>query len=295
MKNISATVGLAFLVACGGSSSGGGGGGDGGVYMPPFGQCAGGSAQPPGSNSVCLDGVGDPPSSPPEAVIEHELTTYQGIPAVYIRITLNPAFADNTYGANAVGWPKSHKFNDLVGSDHINIVALDANGDTVFDLDLDYLSQDANAPCGYSSLGVTGGDGKVNLGDPAAILAVTTSMDRNLNERGYCDFTTDSPMTDENCTPDPAAPDWDFRVVYEIWIAQSAFDPIGFGSAFMSQVHASPAKGGTNTVEVTPGDCCIPDVDTQSCDPTPPGDCTTNNDCGDHEFCHDGTCLVIVT
>jgi hypothetical protein len=40
-----------------------------------------------------------------------------------------------------------------------------------------------------------------------------------------------------------------------VWIDASAFDSRGFGSATMQSVHASPAKGGENSIEVVPGDC----------------------------------------
>jgi hypothetical protein len=137
----------------------------------------------------------------------------------------------------------------------------------------------------------------VNVGDPSAILAWTTSIDQNLNDRGYCDYLTDSPATDASCTPNAAAPDWDFRVVYELWVARSAFDPEGFGSAYMSFVHASPSKASTNTVNVVPGECpCPPDVDLGDCaqNPTPSGDCDSDAACGDHEFCYGGQCIPII-
>lgn len=169
------------------------------------------------------------------------------------------------------------------------IVALDKDGNPVFDLAIDYLSQDPDAPCGYSSLGPFGGEGDVNLGDPEAILGWTTSISDNLNERGYCeDYLVDSPATDENCTPNADAPDWDYRVVYEVWLALSAFDPSGFGSAYMSEVHASPSKYDTNTVEVDPGKC---DDDCQDPDGCGAGDCVDSSECGDYEFCYDGECV----
>jgi len=136
------------------------------------------------------------------------------------------------------------------------------------------------------------------VGDPAAILAWSSSMDRNLNERGYCDgYLVDSPASDEMCTPNPSAPEWDFRVIYEVWIALSAFDPNAFGSAYMSSVHASPSNVGTNIVEVAPGECpCPPDVDTGDCGggPPPSGDCTNDTECLTAEFCYDGHCVPII-
>jgi len=300
---------IALVVpACGddaaGPPTGDGGitGGDGAMTLPwaePYAECAGGGAatMPPGT-SLCLVPTDPTYGTTPLAVIEHELVTYMGVPAVHIRIVLDPTFADNTYGTNIVGWMRDHRFGDLVGSDHVEVVALNANGEVIFDFWLDYLTADDTAPCGYSSLGVSGGEGRVNLGDETAILAWTSSIDDNLNARGYCDaYLVDSPATDAMCTPNPAAPDWDYRVVYEVWIARSAFDPVGFGSAYMSSVHASPSKFDTNTVEVEPGECPCPEgFEPSYCEtiPPPPGDCTGDGDCGENEFCYTGHCVPIL-
>jgi hypothetical protein len=135
------------------------------------------------------------------------------------------------------------------------------------------------------------------LGDRAAILGYGSSLDQNINERGYCGYLTDSPATDAACTPNPAAPDWDFRVVYDVWIAVSAFTPEPFGSAYMSFVHASPSKASTNTVEIEPAECPCTEIDPNDCTEPPPGggDCTSNTDCGTEEFCtDDGHCVPIV-
>lgn len=328
-------AGLAASFGCGDSGGGGGDDDDGGdaAYEPPFESCAGESEPPdPPDDSLCLGAEGeDDPDAPPLAVIEQEYVTYEGIDAVHLRLVLSPEFVDNTYGANAVGWTEhDHKFRDLVGSDHADIVMLDADGDVVFDLSLDFLSEDPEAPCGYSSLGVAGGEGEIRVGEESAILAWTSSMDDNLNARGYCDgYLVDSPATDADCTPNAEAPDWDFRVVYEIWVRRDAFDPDGFGSSYMSFVHASPSKAAENTLDVAPetcpcvedidtgeceggppgecvpGDCpegqycdegtctgCVPDIDTGECDP--PGTCTEDGDCNDGEFCYDGNCLTVV-
>ncbi len=294
---------LALAVGCGGDDDGGGtpgadGGGDGADggtdYVPPWGSCSGSSEAPPPDGDLCLYNEADPQAPEPVAVIEYEFVTYENQDAVHIRLIFDPDFADNTYGANAVGWTShDHKFRDLVGSDHAVIVALDKDGNPVFDLAIDYLSEDPEASCGYSSLGPFGGEGKVNVGNPDDILGWTTSISQNLNERGYCeDYLEDSPATDENCTPNGDAPDWDYRVVYEVWLAKSAFDPSGFGSAYMSEVHASPSKYDSNTVEVDPGAC---DDDCQDPDGCGGGDCTPGGDeCGDYEFCYDGECVPVV-
>jgi hypothetical protein len=139
-------------------------------------------------------------------------------------------------------------------------------GDTVMDFKLDYISEDPSAPCGYATLGVEGGEGKMIVGDASAVLGVATSIDRNLNGCGYC-FIEDSPATDESYTPNPDAPDWDYRVVYEVWIDLASFGAAGFGQAYITNVHASPSKLESNTVEVDPK-LCPPEWDTPFCHPS---------------------------
>lgn len=304
MKRWFLATSLVLAVGCGGDDDAGGdgapgadAGGDPGAdaaspYEPPYGDCAGAEETDPPDAQLCLHDE-ENPEADPVAVIEYEFVTYQGQEAVHIRLVFDPTFADNTYGASAVGWSRDHKFGDLVGSDHAVIVALDRDGEVVFDLAVDYLSQDDEAPCGYSSLGPFGGEGDVNVGDPEAILGWATSISLNLNERGYCeDYLVDSPATDESCTPNADAPSWDYRVVYELWLARSAFDPAGFGSAYMSEVHASPSKYDTNTVEVDPRTC---EEDCQDPDGCGGGECTPGGgECEEYEFCYDGECVPVV-
>jgi hypothetical protein len=142
----------------------------------------------------------------------------------------------------------------------------DGAGTKVMDFNVDYISADPSKPCGYGTLGVSGGDGGMLLGDPSHILAASTSLDRNLNGCGYCSYTVDSPATDDSYTPNPATPNWDYRVVYEVWIDPAAFGPAGFGSALVEFVHASPAKADSDTVYVKSGPC-PPDWDVPYCPP----------------------------
>jgi len=148
-----------------------------------------------------------------------------------------------------------HSFRDLVGSDHAEIQLLDADGQIAMEFALDYLSASATAASGYASLGVSGGEGRISVGDPEWILASTSSMDRNLNACGLGSFVTDSPETDQSYTPNRAASDWDYRVAYEAWISTEAFAGAGFGSALIELVHASPSKHGGNSVNVLPAPC----------------------------------------
>jgi hypothetical protein len=264
-------------------------------YQPPFAGCAGGNGgTTPPAGSLCIAQPTQPPMSDPLAVIEQELVTYMGVPAMHISVVFDPHFADNTYGTTAMGWTK-HSFNDLVGSDHSEITVLDSQGTMILKFDLDYITADAHAPCGYRCLGVDGGDGKMLFGPRSAILGYTSSLDRNLNERGYCQYTMSSPATDANCTPNPDAPNWDFRVVYEVWIDLAAFHPNTFGSAYMSFVHASPSKLSTNTVETQPEPCPCVAIDTNQCDSPPPGGgCTSNSECPSEQFCYDAQCIPVI-
>src|SRR6185503_3286260 len=202
-------------------------------------------------------------SSTPAATIEYLHETAGGQEYYRFRITFDPAFVDNTYGVNAIGWvTKGHTFKDLVGSDHAELSLFDGGKTLVSMFDIDYITANATSSCLYGALGVSGGEGKMLIGDPKFVLASTTSLDRDLNGCGYCksaacggDCTIDSPATDAKYTPNPAAPNWDYRVVYEVWVDAALFAGQGFGGASITFVHASPSKASTNTVTVTPMPC----------------------------------------
>ena len=202
----------------------------------------------------------------PAATLEQVLECASGKDAVHLRLTFDPAFVDNTFGTGSIGWPhrRGHTFlKDLIKSDHAELMASDATGKQVVRFKLDYVSADASTPSGFGSLGVRGGDGSMITGDPAWIVAWNTSISRNMNERGYASYTIDSPATDASYTPNPKAPEWDYRVVYEAWIDLAAFGSAGFGDATIESVHASPSKSGEDTLIVKPGKCpppeCPPD------------------------------------
>ena len=246
--------------------------------------------------ALCFAGEEDPTPASPMALIEQVIEDVSGVAMVHLRITFDPSFVDNTYGENAIGWgdqedgaaptepmppmggmmppmgggmkpPKKggHTFEDLVGSDHVELLLTDGAGATVMDFKIDYVSADSSAPCGYGTLGVNGGEGKVVQGNGAAVLGVATSIDRDLNGCGYC-YTEDSPATDEDYTPNVDAPNWDYRVVYEVWLSLDAFGSAGFGQAYIQNVHASPSKLQNNTVEVTASPC-PPGWDNPFCPP----------------------------
>ncbi|MEO8182129.1 MAG: hypothetical protein ABI895_25110 [Deltaproteobacteria bacterium] len=157
-----------------------------------------------------------------------------------------------------------HTFRDLVGSDHAEIELLDANGQISVHFKLDYVSQSAAVAAGYASLGVSGGEGKLIVGEPEWILASASSIDRNLNACGLGSFLDDSPATDAAYTPNADASDWDYRVAYEVWVSTDAFGNAAFGSALISNVHASPSKASGDTANVLPAPCPVDPTDPEA-------------------------------
>jgi hypothetical protein len=150
-----------------------------------------------------------------------------------------------------------HSFRDLVGSDHAEIELLDGNAEVAMHFKIDYVSESASAASGYASLGVSGGEGKLIVGEPEWVLATATSIDRNLNACGFGSFVESSPATDASYTPSADASGWDYRVAYEVWVSTEAFGDAGFGSAVISNVHASPSKGPGDTTAVLPAPCPV--------------------------------------
>jgi hypothetical protein len=122
---------------------------------------------------------------------------------------------------------------------------------------IDYLSADSSASSGYGSLGVSGGDGKMIVGNKADVVDAVTSLDVNFNDFNYV-LTEDSPATDSNYTPNSTYPDWIYEVWYEVTVDPAPFAAGGgFGEPLITGIHASPSKVGSNTcpvVEVT----CLP-------------------------------------
>jgi hypothetical protein len=233
--------------------------------------------------TVCFYDPGTP--DVPAATIEQVIEIVDNSEWVHVRLTLNPDFVDNTYGDNAIGWgddgaarpdrdgrPRrgegAHTFRDLLGSDHAEMQLLDGDGVIAVQFRIDYISESVTAASGYASLGVSGGEGQLIIGDPEWVLAATTSLDRNLNACGLGSFSESSPVTDALYTPDPSATDWDYRVAYEIWVSAEAFGAPGFGSALIENVHASPSKLASNTVDVQPAPC-PPDPDVPDATPEP--------------------------
>ena len=264
-----------------GCNSEGGGDGSGGSG-------SGGGPQFPGAGTSDSAGAIDgaelfcfypPDGGAPAATVEYAFEQVAGADALRVRLIFDPSFVDNSYGVNAIGWSprRGHTFGDLVKSDHA-VVVLTEGGTDVFEMAIDYITADTGAPSGYKCLGVTGGEGMMMIGDAAKVLLASSSLDRNLNERGLSAYTVDSPATDASYTPNPAAPEWDFRVVYETWVDLSVFAGGEPGPPRMDFVHASPSKDGQDTVYVHEGEC-----------PPDWSDCTDGDGCtsgtGGTEMC----------
>jgi hypothetical protein len=190
---------------------------------------------------------------------------FNGKTAMYVRVTFNKAFVDNTYGTNAneytnpAGKNTGHSFGDLEESDKAEIFVNDSKGNLVKHFGVDYISAMAGTKSGYGCLGVTGGDGYVVKGAESDVLAARSSLQVNLNGLPNClptsEILVNSPATDENYTPNPKCPDWIYDVWYEIWIDWDSFGPTGPGKPYITGIHASPSKIGEKMLEVVPTPC----------------------------------------
>lgn len=250
-------------------------------------QCDGQGGSDPDDGVICFYDV-EGQDMGPAANLEYSLVQLDGQDAIYVKLVFAPWFADNTYGANAVDWPEGHEFDELVGSDRANLVMTNAAGEVVLDFDLDYIEDDEDAPSGFRSQGVWEKNGEMHVGDPDAVLAANSSLSRNLNERGHDQYLEDSPATDDAYTPNPAAPDWDFRVVYEVWVDASLFEGEGgpFAEVCVMSIHASPSKADDNEVDVVPDECppgwgCFLEDGCTECDPFTDPDLGEDCDPGD--------------
>lgn len=218
-----------------------------------------------GDNLTCYYSAAVSPTTP-LAFIEQDEELIGGKDLIHVRVTMNPTFVDNTYGSTAIGWggtdagtnmmmmgpgAHGHTFWDLIDSNHVEFDFSNSSGTVVLSFNEDYASSDANSPSGFACLGVAGGDGGMLVGSASDIVYYDSSLARDLNGCGYGSYTTNSPATDANYTPNPAAPNWDYRVVYDVWVLKSAL-PAGW-TVSIPYVHASPSKmASTYTVKSAP-------------------------------------------
>lgn len=196
---------------------------------------------------------------------------YNGDGTVTIRATISKSFTDNSYGVNSLGWPskpRGHRFGDLVGSDNLNIALYDNSNSKVMEFQVDYLTASSNVSSGYETLCVTGGDGIMITGNVSDVLGCRTSLSENFNTYGYV-LTQDSPETDENYTPNPEYPNWDWDVWYEVTLKTAPFESGGgIKEPIISDIHSSPSKKGAETCPLTEVACLVSPTPTISITPT---------------------------
>lgn len=243
---------------------------------------SGGGVKVKSAGAVCFYGEG---IEDPSATVEHITEVVDGEEYVHIRVIFDPNFVDTVYGecSTETGWgEKGHKFGDLVGSDHTELMLYNCDDELSMHFKVDFITANTDSACGFANLGVTGGDGEVFVGNAEDVLAVGTSIDRNLNGCGYCDDELgatgmmggkpggeqpQSPCPSaEGYAPSDEAPEWDFRMVYELWVSADAFGDSGFCRPDIESVHASPAKASSDTIIVEPDDC-PPPPDDDDCPP----------------------------
>jgi cysteine-rich repeat protein len=189
---------------------------------------------------------------------------------------------DNSYGTTRVNWSRNHNFGDLTGSDKARFVFKNKNGNIVMDFYVDYMTASATFPSGYGSLGVSGGEGKMNIGSAANVLGATTSLSYDFNSLGYI-LTVNSPPTisSSSYTLPVGSPytGWLFENAYETKVAAAAFGASGFGSVEVTSVHNSPPKTGKN--EALPSSCTTQCIDNDQDGYSPTGGICGPVDCND--------------
>jgi hypothetical protein len=235
--------------------------------LGPGGECStsaglGGNVEVKDAGAVCFYGEG---IEEPSATVEHITEVVNGQEYVHLRVIFDPDFVDTIYGecSGDFGWSskRGHTFRDLVGSDHVELKLENCDGDLSMHMRVDFTTEDPAAACGYATAGVTGGEGEMIVGDAESVLSVGTSIDRNMNGCGYCETENSPCPSGDGYAPSESKPEWDFRMVYELWIKADAFGSSGFCKPVIEYVHASPAKANEDTVIVQPDDCPPPPDD----------------------------------
>lgn len=241
--------------------------------VPPGGGCdnsellGAGEVEIIDAGSLCFYGEGH---DEPSATIEHITEVVEDEEYVHLRIIFDPTFVDTTYGECSLttGWDqdKGHTLKDLKGSDKVELMLYNCDDELSMHMKVDFIEDESDTECGYATGGVTDGEGDVIVGDETHVLAVGTSLDRNMNGCGYCELEESPCPGGEGYSPSEDAPEWDFRIVYELWVDVEAFGPSGFCRPDIDSVHASPSKAEDNTILVEWDDC----------PPPPGGDCPPN-------------------
>jgi len=197
------------------------------------------------------------------------------IKAIYLH---DPAVLDNTYGANARGYPRGGLgFQSLLCGDMAGFRFTDASGTVVLDFTVDYLSRSGQFPSGYGTLGVGGGAGKMKVGDPARVLSAETSLSTNLNQRSaFHGYTVNSPAMGS-----PKAAFWDYVAAYTVVVSKNAFGTRGFGQVTVPRIHVSSSK--IRMADFTPVRCGATEPDDEDkCKDRCDRRCGKGRGCGTH-------------
>jgi VCBS repeat-containing protein len=198
-----------------------------------------------GSGRVCYDGGSS--NTQYRAEINWERLTNGDIKA---RAVVSRNYADNTYGVNKLAdWGnKKRDFKAVYNSDFGQLAFYDANGSKKIDFKIDLLTAKSGTPSGYGTLGVSGGDGGMVSGSASNIVALSTSMDLNMNAFGYVTTASNSPLksyspaTNSSYATNATYPLWIWDMWYEATVKASTFGTAGFGYPRLNALHASPPK-----------------------------------------------------
>jgi hypothetical protein len=168
---------------------------------------------------------------------------------------------DNSYGANSIHWesrPSGMRgFGDIHESDKGEFIFEDAGGNIEAHFYADQITAQSGTPSGYANQGFNSddGDGAWLAGDPAnqAYIEITSVMDYNLNQTGYCsggscscgstaDLLVDSPLADGSYnTVEAACDEWQWYNGWEMRVDKQLFGVLGFG-VVIGNHHNSPTK-----------------------------------------------------
>ena len=186
-----------------------------------------------------------------------EILANGDIKATFIQ---DPKVNDNTYGINAVGWGGGgHKFGDLTGSDQATFSFTDSSGNVSLKFKVDYITASRVYPSGFGTLGVSGGDGGMLIGNASNVVAASTSLTENLNKAPFLSslgtYTVNSPAS-----TDPNSRFWEYRMIFTVVVKGSAFGSPGFGRVDILSQHNSPAKEGFRYFTPTPMEAMVTSI-----------------------------------
>ena len=165
---------------------------------------------------------------------------------------------DNSYGDNSIHWEAKkngkRNFGDIEESDMGEFIFEDAQGGVAAHFYTDQIEWTGSDPSNHACLGFSGGDGSWLSGyADQSYFEVTSVMDYNLNQTGYCsggscscgstaDLFSNSPLASGSYqTTESACAKWQWYNGWEMRVDKRAFAPLGFGIV-VGNHHNSPHK-----------------------------------------------------